>query len=93
MTTTQYNLKSSTSNPDDEIEIGVNIISKSCDIYDAGDGHVAEIPHKDFLIFIKTTRNNFNDYFVKAEVKRRGYGKAFIIRSYWEAIPESEQPF
>ena len=93
MTTTQYNLKPSTPDPDDEIEIGVNLISKSCDLYDLGDGNAAEIPHKDFLIFIKTARSNFNDAFVKAEVKRRGYGKAFTIRSYWKAIPESEQPF
>ena len=93
MTIIQYNLKHNAPEPNEEIEIGVNLISKSCDIYDAGDGHVAEIPHKDFLIFIKTTRNNFNDAFVKAEVKRRGYGKAFIIRSYWKAIPEDQQPF
>ena len=93
MTTTQYNLKPSTPDPDDEIEIGVNLISKSCDIYDMGNGHAAELPNKDFLIFIKTTRSNFNDSFIKAEVRRRGYGRAFLIRSYWEAIPESEQPF
>ena len=93
MTTTKYNLKPNTLDPDESIEIGINLVSKSCDIYDAGDGYVAEVPHKDFLIFIRTTRNNFNDAFVKAEVKRRGYGKAFIIRSYWKAIPNTEHPF
>ncbi len=93
MTTTEYNPKPNAPDPDQIIEIGVNIVSKSCDIYDMGNGHAAEIPNKDFLIFIKTARSNFNDAFVKAEVRRRGYGKAFLIRSYWEAIPESEQPF
>ena len=93
MTTTKYNLKPLTPDSNETIEIGVNIVSKSCDIYDAGDGHAVELPNKDFLIFIRTTRSNFNDAFVKAEVRRRGYGRAFLIRSYWEAIPESEQPF
>ena len=93
MTTTQYKFKLNKPDPNDEIEIGVNLISKSCDIYDAGDGHAVELPNKDFLIFIRTTRSNFNDAFVKAEVRRRGYGRAFIIHSYWKAIPESEQPF
>ena len=93
MTTTQYNLKPNTLDPNETIEIGVNLVSRSCDIYDAGDGHVAEIPHKDFLIFIKTTRSNFNNSFVQAEVRRRGYGRAFVIRNYWLAIPEEQQPF
>ena len=93
MTSTHYKFQPNKPDSHEEIEIGVNLISKSCDIYDMGDGNAVELPNKDFLIFIKTTRSNFNDAFVKAEVRRRGYGKAFLIRSYWEAIPESEQPF
>lgn len=93
MTTTKYKFKPNKLDPNDEIEIGVNLISKSCDIYDAGEGYVAEVPHKDFLIFIKTKRSNFNDDFVKAEIRRRGYGRAFTIRNYWLAISEDQQPF
>ena len=93
MTQTIYNLKPNSPDPDEEIEIGINIISKSMDIYDTSDGGFVELPHKDFLIFIKTTRNNFNDSFIREVVKQRGYGKAFIIRNYWLAIPENQHPF
>ena len=93
MTQIIYNPKQNTPDPNEEIEIGVNIISKSMDIYDTSDGGFIEIPNKDFLIFIKTTRNNFNDSFIKAEVRRRGFGKAFIIRNYWLAIPDNQHPF
>ena len=66
------------------IEVGVNIVSKNCDVYDCGNGEFALVPTKDLLIFIKVEKEKFTDAVVKEEVRKLGYGKAFVIKSYWK---------
>ncbi|MGL5872523.1 MAG: hypothetical protein ACRC2R_09160 [Xenococcaceae cyanobacterium] len=76
-----YNLKQPEEDPDQIIEVGIDLISKDCDPIDTDEG-VYYLPKINCTVFLEI-KKDFTKEELKEKLLDRGFGSSYTIRSIW----------